>query len=164
MLQLVEARYQSPLVFERTLRPATGLPEPSLAGDVDEKLNVQVVYTSEASVLDAMREACVLAGNLRARIALIVPQVVPYPLPLESPPILIDFSERRLRQLASLSPVETLVRIYLCRDASETLKKVLLPGPPVVICGRRRWWPTRERKLAHKLRKAGHEVVFKEMP
>ena len=42
--------------------------------------------------------------------------MVPYPLPLTSPPVLLDFSERQFRVLASQSPVETIVRIYLCRD------------------------------------------------
>ena len=59
-----------------------------------------------------------------------VPQVVPYPLPLESPPVLIDWNERRFRVIADESPVETTVRIYLCRDRLETLTAVLKPELP----------------------------------
>ena len=40
------------------------------------------------------------------------------------------------------SPVETIVRLYLCRDRFETLQAVLRPRSLVVIGGRRRWWPT----------------------
>jgi len=58
--------------------------------------------------------------------------------------------------------VETSVHIYLCRDRFETLASVLSPRSIVVLGGRKRWWPTREKSLASKLRKAGHEVVFKE--
>lgn len=127
-----------------------------------QKLNIAVVFTSLEATLSAMKEAASLARNLDARIDLVVPQVVPYPLPLESPPVLIEFNERRFRELASQSPVETAVQIYLCRDSRETLARVLKPGSLVVLGGKRRWWPTRELALARALRKAGHEVVLKE--
>jgi len=48
---------------------------------------------------------------VRARITLLVPQIVPYPLPLTSPPILLDFNERRFRLIAEQAPVETTVRL-----------------------------------------------------
>jgi hypothetical protein len=103
-----------------------------------------------------------LASSLGGRITLIVPQIVPYPLPLTSPPVLVDFNERRLRVLASGCPVETRVSIYLCRDPLETLKSVLKPHSLVVVGSRKRWWPTAEKRLATKLRKAGHEVMVTE--
>jgi hypothetical protein len=93
---------------------------------------------------------------------LIVPQVVPYPLPLTSPPVLVDFNERRLRVLASHCRVETRVSIYLCRDPWETLQSVLKPHSLVVVGTRKRWWPTAEKRLAAKLRRAGHEVMVTE--
>ena len=52
--------------------------------------------------------------------------------------------------------------IYLCRDRVETLTAVLSPHSLVVIGGRKRWWPTAEKRLARKLRRAGHEVIFTE--
>ena len=58
---------------------------------------------------------------------LVVPQVVPYPLPLTSPPVLMDWNESRFRVIASESPVETKVALYLCRDRVETLTAVLNP-------------------------------------
>jgi hypothetical protein len=153
------------MALEKTLVPvaasAPATRETNLK--LEPKLNIAVVYTSPAATLAAIQEAGKLADNLGGHLELVVPQVVPYPLPLESPPVLIEFSERRFREIASHSPVETTVRIYLCRDSGETLAKVLKPGSLVVIGGRRRWWPTRESALARKLQKAGHEVVFKEM-
>jgi hypothetical protein len=110
----------------------------------------------------ALRTAGVLALSLGARITLLVPQIVPYPLPLDSPPVLIDFSEKRFREIAETSAVEATVRIYLCRDRMETLQAVLAPRSLIVIGGARRWWPTREKTLARQLRRAGHEVVFAE--
>src|ERR1035441_3654230 len=42
---------------------------------------------------------------------------------LNSPSVLPDFTERHFRVLADESPVETTVRIYLCRDRVETLDR-----------------------------------------
>ena len=77
-------------------------------------------------------------------------------------PVLLDFSERRFSVIADKSPVETTVRLYLCRDRLETLTKVLSPHSLVVLGGRKRWWPTSEKRLAGKLRRAGHEVILAE--
>jgi hypothetical protein len=148
--------------IEKILVPTPGHPEPPSIAEANPKLNIAVVFTSVESTLAALKEAGSLASSLGARITLLVPQVVPYPLPLESPPVLIDFNERRFRLIASQTPVETTVRIYLCRDTLETLTSVLNPGSIVVIGGQKTLWPTREKKLARQLRRAGHEVFFKE--
>ena len=115
-----------------------------------------------APTLAALKEAGQLANSLSARITLVVPQVVPFPLPLETPPVLVEFNENRFRVMASESPVQTSVQIFLCRDRVETLAAVLKPGSIVVVGGRKRWWPTKDETLTRQLRRAGHEVVFKE--
>ena len=150
------------LAIETLLTPAAGHPAQRTVEQQDQRLNIAVVFTSVESTLAALEEAGTLAQSLGAQITLLVPQVVPYPLPLESPPVLVDFSEKRFHVIARQSRVETKVCIYLCRDQLETLMSALRPGSIVVIGGRKRWWPTREAGLAHKLRKAGHEVFFKE--
>ena len=61
------------------------------------------------------------------------------------------------------SGIGTGVRLYLCRDQTEALRSVLKPHSLVVIGGNRGWWPTREKRLARQLRRAGHEVVFAEV-
>ena len=48
------------------------------------------------------------------------------------------------------------------RDPAETLAAVLKPDSVVVLGGRKRWWPTTEERLARKLRRIGHEVIFTE--
>ncbi len=149
------------LAIEKLLTPSTGHPAQQTVEQQDQ-LNIAVVFTSVESTLAALKEAGTLAESLGAQITLLVPQVVPYPLPLDSPPVLVDFNEKRFHVIASQSPVKTKVCIYLCRDQVETLKGVLRPGSIVVIGGRKRWWPTREERLAGQLRKSGHEVFFKE--
>ena len=150
------------LAIEKVLRPATGHPEQPTSVEADQQLNIAVVFTSVESTLAALKEAGNLASSLSARINLVVPQVVPFPLPLETPPVLVEFNENRFRVMASESPVATSVHIYLCRDRFETLTSVLKPGSIVVVGGRKRWWPTKDETLARQLRRAGYEVLFKE--
>lgn len=150
------------LAIQKILKPATVHPSRPPVEEAGQKLNIAVVFTSVEATLAALKEAGTLASSLGARITLLVPQVVPYPLPLESPPVFLDFNENRFRVIASESPVETSVHIYLCRDQFETLASVLSPGSIVVLGGQKRWWPTREKSLARRLRRVGHEVVFKE--
>lgn len=146
------------LAFNHALSTAIGYP---VAAEVQEqKLNVTVVFTSVSATVAAMMKAGALAESLGARITMVVPQVVPFPLELTSPPVLLEFQERRFREIAKLSPVEIRVNLYLCRDVIETAKAVLKPHSLVVVGGLRRFWPTREKALARTLRKAGHEVIF----
>ena len=57
--------------------------------------------------------------GLSAHINLVVPQVVPYPLPLDNPPLSREFCERRLRDITNDSPVDTTVLVYLPQSASD---------------------------------------------
>lgn len=148
---------------ERILSPASRRPESPSGGGADSKLNIAVIFTAVESTLAALKHAGVLASNLGARISLVVPQVVPYPLPLNNPPVSLGFNERRFRVITGQSRVETKVAVYLCRDRMKTLKAVLKPHSLVVVGGRKTWWPTSEKRLAAGLRRAGHEVIFSEM-
>jgi hypothetical protein len=150
------------LALERMIAPLTGVPARPFAEETESKLDISVVFTSVNATLTALKEAGNLARSLGGRITLIVPQIVPYPLPLTSPPVLVDFNERRLRVIANNCRVETCVSIYLCRDPLEILQSVLKPHSLVVVGTRKRWWPTAERRLAKKLRSFGHQVVVTE--
>ena len=93
------------------------------------------MFTSVEATLAALKQAGSLANRLGAHITLVVPQIVPQPLPLDSPPVLIEWNENRFRMIASETPVDTAVQIYLCRDRWETLASVLKPHSLVVIGG-----------------------------
>ena len=155
------------LAMEKLLAPATGRPAQHLREETDQKLNIAVVFTSVEPTLSAVKDAGNLANSLGARIKLVVPQVVPYPLPLETPPVLLEFNENRFRVMASQSPVETSVQVYLCRDRLEALTSALKPGSIVVLGGRKRRWLagwalSKDERLAGQLRRAGYEVLFME--
>ena len=159
---IVGAKNDMSLALERVLAPASGFPAPPAIGETESRLNVAVIFTSVQSTLAALKKAGALANRLSGRITLVVPQVVPYPLPLTSPPVLLDWNEKRFRVIAGESPVETTVQIYLCRDRLETLTAVLSPRSLVVVGGPKRWWPTAEQRLVRTLRRAGQEVIFTE--
>jgi hypothetical protein len=157
----VEKQIQILPCIERVISPAAGYPS-GQTGEADRRINISVISTSTESTIEALRRASTFANSLGARITLVVAQVVPYPLPLASPPVLADFNERRFRQIVVETQVEASVQIYLCRDVHETLLSVIPRGSIVVVGGRKRWWPTAERRLARKLRRAGNQVILTE--
>jgi len=150
--------YDIQLAYRGKLNHSPVLPVEPAEGD--RKLGIVVLFTGIANTLRALKTAARMVEGLDARVRLLVPQMVPYPLPLASPPVLLEFAERRFRLLAEQQKIETQVEIFLCRD-SEILWSDVLPGhSTVIIGGARRWWPTKEENLARSLRRAGHEVIF----
>ena len=144
---------------------ATPVPETAVGG----RLEVVVIHTAIPATLQALKIAATLAQGLSAQIRLLVPQVVPYAVPLDSPPVPISFLERRFRVVAQKSATETSVEIILCRELLPALQALLRPRSLVVLGERStRWWrlpwPGAERKLARRLRRLGHQVVFAELP
>ena len=150
------------LAFDRSLNPEFARPEPEV-GELESRLNLTVVFTTVEATIAALKKAGKLAESLGARITLVVPQIVPFPLPLTSPPVLLEFQEKRFQEIAARSPVDITVQLYLCRDGMDTLKKVLKPHSLVVVGGRKRFWPTLAQRLARRLRKSGHEVILTEV-
>jgi hypothetical protein len=107
-----------------------------------------------------MRMAGRLSQDLDAQINLVAFQVVPYKLELKRPAIAIACLEERLRALASDLAVPMHVDIILCRDARWALQQLLMPHSLVVMGTRRRWWRTKEQRLAERLRHDGHRVIL----
>ena len=124
------------------------------------ELEVNVVYTRLPSAAKSLDVASGLARGLGARVTVHVAQVIPYPLELKSPQVPVQFAEQQLLAMAGEQPVETSIRIYLCRDLTDTIRQVLKPDSVVILGGRKRWWPTRERRLAAALRRDGHRVIL----
>lgn len=148
--KLVRLKYGSP--------PA----EPDLSG---RKLDLQVIFTDLPKTAAALATARTMARGLRARITLIVAQVVPYPLPLTAPDVPIEFTERAIESLGNQSDdADTTIEIYLCRDRNETIRRALPPNSLVIVGARkRRWWPSwlpsRESQLTRLLRHDGRRVL-----
>jgi hypothetical protein len=128
----------------------------------EAQLNVTVLFTSIEGTMAALRSAGTLASKLGGRITIVVPEIVPYHLPINKPPVSHEWNEKRFRVLAEKSSVETSVRFYLCRDEDEMLAKRLKPHSLIVLGGAKHWWPTQESRLAKRLRSLGHEVILAE--
>ena len=126
-------------------------------------LEVVVMFTDVPGTLKALKAAAELAHSLNGRIKLLAPQVVPYPLPLESPPVSKDFNQRRFQTLASEgstpAKIDTRVELFLCRDRDNAVCQALEPEALVVMGVHQSWWPTAEKALARKLRSKGHHVI-----
>ena len=147
---------------ERLPIAAIGLPGFPKSDETNRRLEIVVVHTSVQATLTALTRAAALAKGLNARLRLVMMNVIPYPLPLDSPPVRSDFSERLIVEIASASPIETTVHLCMCRQRLETLIALLRPRSLLVIGGPKGWWPTKEEKLARELRRAGHEVILAE--
>jgi hypothetical protein len=151
------------LAYESNLATGTGHPADAEGVRRERQLEIAVVFTSIGLTAQVMKEAGLLANQIGARITLIVPQVVPWPLQLSTPPVLLDFHEARFRAIANRTGVPTDVRIYLCRDRIPTVEQAIQHGTIVMIGVRKRFWPTAERRLAWALRRRGHQVIVSEL-
>jgi hypothetical protein len=153
------------VVFRTQIREHRGPPAERFPWGQGPGLNVHVVCTNLEdanleSIRAAHRAAGKLARDLGARVTMLVAQVVPYPLPLERPPIAIEFTEQTALRMVSEEEVETAIEVRLCRDGEETIREALAPESVVVMSRGRRWWPIREWVLAWRLRRDGHHVIY----
>src|SRR5262245_4293686 len=98
------------LAFDRSLNPEFARPEPEI-GELESRLNITVVFTTVETTIAALKKAGNLAESLGGRITLVVPQIVTFPLPLTSPPVLLEFQEKRFREIAAASPVDITVQL-----------------------------------------------------
>jgi hypothetical protein len=127
---------------------------------LEGRLSVTVVYTTHAATLAAVKTASRLGGNLATRLKILWLYAVPYTLPLEEPAAAEGFLMQEIRALARESPIEIAAQVYLCREPRRSLHQILPPHSLVVLGGKKRWWPTKEQRLARSLRKDGHEVIL----
>jgi hypothetical protein len=133
--------------------------EPSALG----QLEVNVIFTDPGATASAFRAATTLATDLDACIRIRAAIAVPFCLPLDRPQVSVPFAERALAELVSQAEpgdVDVTIHLYLSRDRIATLLQVLQPNSLVIMAGRKRLWPTAERRIANSLRSHGHRVVF----
>lgn len=118
-----------------------------------------IIFTRLKETRRALEAARCLARGLNIRLVLLVPQVVPYPLLLDEPPVSGEFAESVLSQLVTAQDQATAIR-YLCRDVSTTIRRALTMGSLVAIGTGWRWWLGWEHRLARQLRRDGHQVIL----
>ena len=124
-------------------------------------LALSVIATTEAGTRAALFAADDLGFGLAPRIILWVPHVVPYAQPLDHPADDVTFTAARFRTLAEEIAADVFVRVCVCRSDAAGLEAVLPRGAVVLVGGaRRRWWQTREQRLAERLAAHGYSVLY----
>ena len=118
-----------------------------------------VPYTTPELTRAALRHAGV-CSDLDVHVVLVDIQIVPFPCSLDHPPVDPKFSRRRLTELLKETQLPGRAAVVYTRDWLEGFKRVLEPGSLVILATKKRWWPTREAKLARALMKAGHQVML----
>jgi hypothetical protein len=127
------------------------------------RLSVTVLFTTVPATLSALREGAKLAHELGARVRVLVPSVVPYPLELDRPRVDPLFRLRHFRALWDEVSVETFIDVRLCRDQRRCIHDALPPHSLVLIgTPARSWRLASEKLLAKDLRHEGHEVILVE--
>ena len=132
----------------------------SPAREKDPNLQLYVPFTDLEATKAALETASHLARDLSARLVLLFAKLVPYPLPLEAPPVSSAFTAGVLSQLAVEQEADVPARVYLCRDRDVTIRHALGPGSLVVMGFRKRWWLNRTPPLARLLKRDGNEVIL----
>src|SRR6187399_544495 len=127
------------------------------------RLRIHVLFTNPRDTRAALQTAVDMASELESDISLIVTQIVPFPLPLDNPPVPLDFASEQIRRLAEsvyTGVIELRGCIYLCRNPIETLIRKL-PAHSLIVIGIRPHWPFgKAKRLARALRRNGHEVIL----
>ena len=134
--------------------------EPVFSRDEQGRLGVNVLFTTHAGTLAALKLASELGASLNVVPNVLMLYVVPYSLPFDWRAVPEGFLEEKIRALSREFPTALRVRIYLCRNTREALRRILPPPSLVVVGGRRRWWPSHEQRLARALKKSGVDVIF----
>jgi hypothetical protein len=136
----------------------TDTPDSNLASN--SKFTIHVVFTTASATTTALRAARELASQMDARLVVLIPEVIPFSLPLNCPPVAPRFVEDKIRTLAEGLPDDLEVRILVCRDRAEALNRTLQPKSLILMCGRERRWLNADASLARTLRRNSHHVIF----
>ena len=128
----------------------------------DGRIEIAVVFTDACGGFAAMQLAEGLAQQLGACLKLIMPYEVHYSLPLEAPPVMTEYLESQLHDLAAMTGMKVEAQVCLCRDKRIALNQALAPNSLIIVGGKKRWWSTPAQKLAQALESDGHHVIFAE--
>jgi hypothetical protein len=118
---LVEAAINAEGVPEERVKAARPSSLVTPGREKNPELRLYVVYTDLEATKSAFGTATFLARDLNARLVLLIPKVVPYPLPLEAPPVHGEFTDRLLSQPVAPRTDGIAVRVYLWRETCRVI-------------------------------------------
>ena len=147
----------------RTARDRANKAESDLSpAPYSPELNVVIPYKNPHLTRAALKYAASLADDLNVRIRLIDVHVVPWGVPLDEPTVDPKYLTRRIRGLALESTLPVSAEVVYARDWEQGLRRSLGPGSLVLMAIQRSWWRTSDKRLAARLRKIGHQVIWVE--
>jgi hypothetical protein len=125
-------------------------------------LPVSVIVTTMNWSRRAFEKAGQMANQLHVGIEIIAIRVVPYPLPLDRPPVPCEFIVRRLEEIAGNIPAPVAISVCCCRDPLEALNRRMNPKCPIIMAAGNKWRLNHDQRLARRLRRAGYNIVLVE--
>jgi hypothetical protein len=127
--------------------------------DIDQGvLQIVIPYVNPELTQAAVRQVGVCT-DLNVEVNLIDIQVIPFPCPLDQPLIDKEYSQRRLEELLGQSGLPGRATLLYTRDWLQAFCQTMEPKSLVILATATTWWPTREKKLARTLAKAGYQVM-----
>jgi hypothetical protein len=123
---------------------------------------LHIVFTTWPGTLAALQLAVAQSQLLEPRIIVWAFQQIPRQFSAGSPPVATEFLKRRLRALARkcCPKTDVQIRVCLCTNQQDCMKTAFPQEGVLMVGGRKRWWRTREEKMAGFLRSCGHHVLF----
>ena len=127
----------------------------------DKKLALTVVFTNLRGTLLALKRAAELAHELDRSIRVLVPQVVPYALPIDRPAVQTSFRARQFSTWFEDCPIGVYFDVRLCRDRYQCLRQAL-DKESIVLIGEdsNRLRAVKDGFLANWLKRSGHQVII----
>jgi hypothetical protein len=124
-------------------------------------VDVEIVIPHRTSEFtkSALRYAEAL-GVEDIQVRLIDIHVVPYGVSLDRPTIQRKHLERRLRRLARETNLRASAEVVYARNWEQGLRRVLSSVSTILLPIHRSSWRTSEKRLAARLRKTGHTVIW----
>ena len=129
---------------------------------VPVEIQIVIPHRTPRLTKAALKYAATFADGLNIRLRLIDVHVVPYGVPLDEPTVDPKYLARRLRSLAQESTIPVSAELVYARDWEQGFRRALGPVSVVLIAIKRSWWRSSEKRLAARLRKLGHQVMWVE--
>jgi hypothetical protein len=129
------------------------------ATSVDES-QIVVPFRDRKLTKAALQYATVVIGRPDVCVRLIDVHVVPYGVPLDRRKVDPKPWERRLKYLARKNRISVSAEIVFARNWEQGLRSVLTSGSTVLLPIYRESWQSSEKRLATRLRKFGHTVIW----
>lgn len=126
----------------------------------DHRLEVIVLVTDESATVSALKKAFSLTEGLQARVCIVAVQIVPFPLPLDEPPVRMGRALRSLLPYLSDCGAEQVIQICYSRERIPALRQIL-PPHSLIVMGHSssflaNWRANKWRKW---LKTTGHDVI-----